>query len=182
MYSPVAISDARRLAATPYRLFGARRPVARVCHPPGSPPQRWSIHTGAVSRQCSSAGFSHAVKTPSCPIACQSVRLTTCVVLFDADQSDVRGGIMGLHVEALPRMLLFPTALFPAATAGQPSPRGPSNPSTLACVDVVWHGSHDPPLAAPDSTPLRPARCFDCRLLGVRPMSSPCPRAAAQVL
>ena len=95
MYSPVAISDARRLAATPYRLFGARRPVARVCHPPGSPPQRWSIHTGAVSRQCSSAGFSHAVKTPSCPIACQSVRLTTCVVLFDADQSDVRGGIMG---------------------------------------------------------------------------------------
>ena len=78
MYSPVAISDARRLAATPYRLFGARRPLARVCHPPGSPPQRWSIHTGAVSRQCSSAGFSHAVKTPSCPIACQSVRLTTC--------------------------------------------------------------------------------------------------------
>ena len=78
--------------------------------------------------------------------------------------------------------LLFPTALFPAATAGQPSPRGPSNPSTLACVDVVWHGSHDPPLAAPDSAPLRPARCFDCRLLGVRPMSSPCPRAAAQVL
>ena len=49
--------------------------------------------------------------------------------------------------------LLFPTALFPAATAGQPSPRGPSNPSTLACVDVVWHDSHDPPLAAPDSAP-----------------------------
>ena len=62
MYSPVAINDARGLAATPYRLFGARRPVARVCDPPGSPPQRWSIHTGAVSRQCSSAGFSHAVK------------------------------------------------------------------------------------------------------------------------
>ena len=51
MYSPVAINDARGLAATPYRLFGARRPVARVCHPPGSPPQRWSIHTGAVSRE-----------------------------------------------------------------------------------------------------------------------------------
>ena len=30
----------------------------------------------------------------SCPIACQSVRLTTCVVLFGADQSDVRGGNM----------------------------------------------------------------------------------------
>ena len=64
MYSPVAISDARRLAATPYRLFGARRPVARVCHPPGSPPQRWSIHTGAVSRppQSKSKGVALAAR------------------------------------------------------------------------------------------------------------------------
>ena len=85
MYSPVAISDARRLAATPYRLFGARRPVARVCHPPGSPPQRWSIHTGAVSRQCSSAGFSHSQELAQHLQLPTGRLLTQRVVLLCAD-------------------------------------------------------------------------------------------------
>ena len=85
MYSPVAISDARGLAATPYRLFGARRPVARVCHPPGSPPQRWSIHTGAVSRQCSSAGFSHSQELAQHLQLPTGRLLTQRVVLLCAD-------------------------------------------------------------------------------------------------
>ena len=85
MYSPVAISDARRLAATPYRLFGARRPVARACHPPGSPPQRWSIHTGAVSRQCSSAGFSHSQELAQHLQLPTGRLLTQRVVLLCAD-------------------------------------------------------------------------------------------------
>ena len=110
-------SGARSDAVSPFRCPPARRPrlppawlaPAAVEHP----------HGGCVPpvQQCRLQPCSQ--KNRSCPIACQSVRLTTCVVLFDADQSDVRGGNMP--------MLKTKSAM--TMTAERPPRRGASRPT-----------------------------------------------------
>ena len=79
--------QSKTLAGRRGALSGAASggPVARVCHPPGSPPQRWSIHTGAVSRQCSSAGFSHSQELAQHLQLPTGRLLTQRVVLLCAD-------------------------------------------------------------------------------------------------
>ena len=74
----------------------------------------------------------------SCPITCQSVRLTTCVVLFGAEQNDVRGGFMGFKTRRSEAQRGKHGAKKSKQVHGEPSSTSPSDDAVRMDVD---HGA-----------------------------------------